>query len=169
MAAINYDDERFTNLEDEKNAAIDQSNSTYDNLIDDSKGYYDNLIDQSKDWADKQAEIQNAQTDLTIDRIEQQKDKAEKDYTKEQKGAYQDYMKQSNAYGSNMQAAGQSGLGGSGWSQTIQSGFYNTYHEGRHRGRTDQGRFAHLCVPHPRLYLRYRPRYHRGAGYQPHR
>lgn len=127
MAAINYDDERFTNLEDEKNAAIDQSNSTYDNLIDDSKGYYDNLIDQSKDWADKQAEIQNAQTDLTIDRIEQQKDKAEKDYTKEQKGAYQDYMKQMNAYGSNMQAAGQSGLSGSGWAQTLQAGFYNTY------------------------------------------
>lgn len=127
MASINYEDERFTELEADKQEALDQSNSTYDTLINDSKTYYDNLIEQSKEWADKQAEIQNERTDFTIDTINQQKDKAEKDYTREQKGAYQDYMKQSNAYGSNMQAAGQSGLGGSGWSQTIQSGFYNTY------------------------------------------
>jgi len=125
--AINYNDSRFTELEKDKNAALNQSNSTYDNLMNDSKGYYDNLINQSKEWADKQADIQNQQTEFAIDKIEQQKDKAEKDYTKEQKGAYQDYMKQTNAYGSNMQAAGQKGLGGSGWSETIQSGFYNTY------------------------------------------
>ncbi len=125
--AINYDDERFTNLEKEEQAAKNQSNSTYDSLINQSGKYYDNLINQSKEWADKQADIQNQQTDFAIQKIEQQKDQAAKDYTKEQKGAYQDYMKQSNAYGSNMQAAGQKGLGGSGWSETIQSGFYNTY------------------------------------------
>lgn len=127
MASINYNDSRFTELEKDKNAALNQSNSTYDNLINDSKGYYDNLISQSKDYADKQADIQNQQTEFAIDKIEQQKDQAKKDYTKEQKGAYQDYMKQSNAYGSNMQGVGQQGLSGSGWSETIQSGFYNTY------------------------------------------
>ena len=125
--AINYNDSRFTELEKDKQAALNQSNSTYDKLINDSQGYYDNLINQSKEYADKQAAMQNQQTEFAIDKIEQQKDKAEKDYTKEQKGAYQDYMKQSNAYGSNMQAAGQQGLGGSGWSETIQAGFYNTY------------------------------------------
>ena len=125
--AINYDDSRFTDLEKEEQAAKDQSNSTYDNLIKDSGKYYDDLIAQSKEWSDKQADIQNQQTEFAIDKIEQQKELAEKDYTKEQKGAYQDYMRQSNAYGSNMQATGQQGLGGSGWSETIQSGFYNTY------------------------------------------
>lgn len=125
--AINYDDSRFTELEKDKNAAINQSNSTYDNLINQSDKYYDNLINQSKDWADKQADIQNQKTEFAVEKIEQQKDQAAKDYTKEQQGAYQDYMKQSNAYGSNMQAAGQQGLGGSGWSETIQAGFYNTY------------------------------------------
>lgn len=127
MASINYNDSRFTELEKEEASAKKQSNSTYDNLISQSGKYYDNLVNQSKEWADKQAEIQNQQTEFAIDKIEQQKDLAKKDYTKEQKGAYQDYMKQSNAYGSNMQTAGQSGLGGSGWSETIQSGFYNTY------------------------------------------
>lgn len=125
--AINYDDERFTKIEKEEQAAKNQSNSTYDGLINQSGKYYDNLINQSKQWADKQADIQNKQTEFAVQKIEQQKDQAAKDYTKEQKGAYQDYMKQSNAYGSNMQAAGQKGLGGSGWSETIQSGFYNTY------------------------------------------
>lgn len=125
--AINYNDERFTNLKNEEAAAKNESNSTYDSLINESGQYYDNLINQSKEWADKQADIQNQQTEFAIDKIEQQKQKAEKDYTKEQKGAYQDYMKQSNAYGSNMQAMGQQGLSGSGWSETIQSGFYNTY------------------------------------------
>ena len=125
--AINYNDSRFTELEKDKNAAIKQSNSTYDSLISQSGKYYDNLIQQSKDAANKQTALQNQQTEFAIDKIEQQKDKAAKDYTKEQKGAYQDYMKQSNAYGSNMQAAGQQGLGGSGWSETIQAGFYNTY------------------------------------------
>lgn len=127
MSSINYNDSRFTEIEKDKNAAINQSNSTYDNLIKDSGKYYDNLINQSKDWAKEQANIQNQQTEFAIEKIEQQKDQAKKDYTKEQKGAYQDYMKQSNAYGSNMQAVGQQGLGGSGWSETIQAGFYNTY------------------------------------------
>lgn len=125
--AINYNDSRFTELEKEESQAKQQSNSTYDSLIKDSGKYYDNLINQSKDWANKQADIQNQQTEFTVQKIEQQKEQAAKDYTKEQKGAYQDYMKQSNAYGSNMQTAGQKGLGGSGWSETIQSGFYNTY------------------------------------------
>lgn len=125
--AINYNDSRFAEVEKDKNAAIKQSNSTYDSLINQSSKYYDNLIQQSKDAAAKQTELQNQQTEFAIQKIEQQKDKAEKDYTKEQKGAYQDYMKQTNAYGSNMQAAGQQGLGGSGWSETIQAGFYNTY------------------------------------------
>lgn len=127
MASIDYNDARFTNLEQEKQNALSQSNSTYDSLINQSGQYYDNLINQSKDWADKQADIQNQQTDFAIQKIEQQKEQAAKDYTKEQKGAYQDYMKQSNAYGSNMQTMGQKGLSGSGWSETIQSGFYNTY------------------------------------------
>lgn len=125
--AINYNDSRFTDIKNEEKAALNQSNSTYDSLINQSSKYYDNLIAQSKDAAAKQTELQNQQTEFAVQKIEQQKEQAAKDYTKEQKGAYQDYMRQSNAYGSNMQTAGQKGLGGSGWSETIQAGFYNTY------------------------------------------
>lgn len=125
--AINYNDERFTNLKNEEAAAKNESNSTYDNLINESGKYYDKLINQSKEWADKQAEIQNQQTEFAIDKIEQQKQKAEKDYTKEQKGAYQDYMEQVNPYGATLQGAGQKGLANSGWSEDAQASFYNAY------------------------------------------
>lgn len=125
--AIDYNDSRFTDLTNEKNNAINESNTTYDNLINESNKYYEDLINQNKDAADKQKELQNEQTKLTIDKIEQEKQKSERDYEKEQKGAYQDYMRQSNVYGSNLQAMGQKGLSGSGWSETIQSGYYNTY------------------------------------------
>ena len=69
MASIDYNDARFTNLEQEKQNALSQSNSTYDSLINQSGQYYDNLINQSKDWADKQADIQNQQTDFAIQKI----------------------------------------------------------------------------------------------------
>lgn len=124
---IDYNDQRFTDLTNQKNTALEHSDSTYQSMIDKSGQYYDNLINQSKTSADNLANIQKEQTEFAVNKIEQQKEQASKDYTKEQKGAYQDYMRQSNAYGSNMQAAGQKGLGGSGWSETIQSGFYNTY------------------------------------------
>ena len=125
--AIDYNDQRFINLTNEKNNAISQNSKIYDDFIQESKNQYQNLIDNSKNWADKQVELQNERNDFTINQINQQKEQAKKDYTKEQKGAYQDYMKQSNPYGSQMQNVGQNGLSGSGWSETIRSGFYNTY------------------------------------------
>lgn len=139
--AINYNDERFTNLKAEETQAKNEANSTYDSLINQSQGYYDNLINQSKEWADKQADIQNQQTDFTIQKIEQQKDKAEKDYIKEQKGAYQDYMQQINPYGATLQGAGQKGLANSGWSEDAQASFYNAY-----QGRYAQARESYNTI-----------------------
>ena len=129
MASINYDDTRFTELEKDKQTAIDNSNATYDELINTSNQHYDNLINQSKEWADKQAEIQNQQTQFTVDKIEQQKQEAEKDYTKEQKGAYQDYMKNINPYGSASRSMVEQGLSNSGASRTEQIGYYNLYQQ----------------------------------------
>ncbi|UKI57825.1 MAG: hypothetical protein L6V81_11230 [Clostridium sp.] len=40
---------------------------------------------RQKDYSNKQQELQNEQTQLAIDEINQQKDKLEKDYIKEQK------------------------------------------------------------------------------------
>ena len=71
--------------------------------------------------------MQQANTDFAIEKIEQEKQQAEKDYTKEQKGAYTDYQRQSNAYGVNAEQMASSGLNNSGYSETSKVSMYNTY------------------------------------------
>lgn len=124
---INYDDKRFSEVETDKQAALSDVEKTYGDMISQSDKYYNDLVNQSKDWADKQAQIQNEQTDFAIEKIEQQKEQAEKDYIKEQSGAYVDWQKESDRYGANAETMAQNGLAASGYSETAQVNFYNTY------------------------------------------
>ena len=71
--------------------------------------------------------LQQQNTDLAIRKINQQKDQAEKDYQKEQSGAYVDWQKQSNKYGANAEEMAASGLAGTGFSESSQVSMYNTY------------------------------------------
>jgi hypothetical protein len=125
--AVNYEDERFSQVETDKQAAMNDLEQTYSGMIGESDKYYQAQIDASKQWADKQSQLQQEQTDFTIDQIEQQKAQAQKDYTKEQSGAYVDYKKQSNQYGTNAEQMAAAGLAGTGFSESSQVGMYNTY------------------------------------------
>ena len=124
---INYNDQRFTQVEADKNVALNDLETTYSNMINQSDKYYQNQIDASKEWADRQAQLQQEKTDFAIEKIEQQKAQAQKDYTKEQSGAYVDWQKQSNQYGANAEAMAAQGLAGSGYSESSQVSMYNTY------------------------------------------
>jgi hypothetical protein len=124
---INYDDERFTQVNTEKDAAISDMENTYQGMIDSSDQYYQNLQQNAQNWADKQTQLQNEQTDFTIEMIEQQKEQAQKDYVKEQSGAYQDWQKQSNQYGVNAEKMASQGMLGTGFSESSQVSMYNTY------------------------------------------
>lgn len=124
---INYEDDRFKQVEAEKQQQIEKTEGMYNGMIGQSDSYYQQRIDASKDWANKQQELQNQQTDLAIEQINQQKDQANKDYTKEQKGAYADFQKQTNAYGANAEQMAASGLSNSGYSETSRVSMYNTY------------------------------------------
>lgn len=124
---LNYDDERFRDVEADKQKALAEVEDTYSGMIEDSDGYFQAQIDASKEWADTQAQLQQQNTDLAIEQIEQQKDKAEKDYTKEQSGAYTDWQKQSNAYGVNAEQMASGGLTNTGFSESSQVSMYNTY------------------------------------------
>lgn len=124
---INYNDKRFTQVTSEKNAAIKESNSTYDQMINSSDKYYQGQINAVKDYGETQKQNQQAQTDFAIEKIEQQKDQAHKDYLKEQSGAYVDWQKQSDQYGSNAEQQAKSGLAQSGYSESSQVSMYNTY------------------------------------------
>ena len=125
--SIDYEDERLTGIEDEKNQRLTAEEATYNGMIGDTDKFYQDQIDASKAWADKQSQIQQEQTDFTIEQIEQQKEQAEKDYTKEQAGAYVDWQKQSNQYGANAEKMASAGLAGSGFSESSQVSMYNTY------------------------------------------
>ena len=125
--AANYEDERFSQVETDKQAAMNDLEQTYSGMIGESDKYYQAQIDASKQWADKQSQLQQEQTDFTIDQIEQQKAQAQKDYVKEQSGAYVDYKKQSNQYGTNAEQMAAAGLAGTGFSESSQVSKYNTY------------------------------------------
>lgn len=127
MASINYNDERFSKVEAEKNQAIQNTENKYNEMINSSDSYYQQQIDASKQWADKQTEIQNANTDFAIEKVEQAKDKANRDYTKEQKGAYADYQKATGQYGVNAEQLASQGLNQAGYSESVRTNMFNTY------------------------------------------
>ena len=124
---IDYEDKRLTSIEDEKNQKLTAEEATYGGMIDNTDQFYQAQIDASKEWASQQSQIQQEQTDFTIEQIEQQKEQAQKDYTKEQAGAYVDWQKQSNQYGVNAEKMASAGLAGTGFSESSQVSMYNTY------------------------------------------
>lgn len=125
--SVNYDDERFDQVESDKQQAMTELEQTYGGMIGESDQYYQAQIEASKQWADQQAQIQQDNTDFAIEQIEQQKAQAQKDYTKEQSGAYVDWQKQSNQYGANAEQMAAAGLAGTGFSESSQVAMYNAY------------------------------------------
>lgn len=124
---IDYNDKRFQEVENEEATALREIKGTYDNMINQSDGFYQQQIDASKDWANKQSELQQAQTDFAIEKVEQAKDQAYKQYTREQKGAYTDYQKATNEYGANAEVLAAQGLNQTGYSESTRTNAYNTY------------------------------------------
>lgn len=127
MGTVNYEDERFAQVEDTKDAAITDVKNTYDSMINQTDQFYDEQIEASKQWAEEQSQLQQEQTDFAIEQIEQQKEQSEKDYITEQSGAYADWQKQSGQYGVNAEQMAASGLTNTGFSESSQVGMYNTY------------------------------------------
>lgn len=125
--SINYDDERFNQVDADKDQAIADLDNVYGGMIGSSDQYFDKQIQATKDWGDTQTQIQQQQTDFTIDQINQQKDQAKKDYVKEQSGAYVDWQKQSNQYGVGAEKMASAGLTNTGYSESSQVSMYNTY------------------------------------------
>ena len=89
--------------------------------------FYQKQITAAEDWGKEQAKNQQAATDLAIEKIEQQREQAEKDYTKEQSGAYTDWQKQSNKYGANAEAMAAQGMANTGYAESSQVSMYNQY------------------------------------------
>lgn len=124
---VNYEDPRFKEVQADKKQALTELDKTYSGMIGQSDKYYQAQIDASKEWAGTQQQLQQDQTDFTIQKVEQQKEQAHKDYVKEQSGAYIDWQKQSDQYGANAEQQAAAGMQNTGYSETAQVGMYNAY------------------------------------------
>lgn len=124
---INYEDEKFQQVEADKKTAITELNDTYGSMINESDKFYEDQIKAAEDYGATQQQIQNQNTNFAIQEINQQKDQANKDYKREQSGAYVDWQKQSNQYGAGAERMAMQGMAGTGYSESSQVGMYNTY------------------------------------------
>ncbi len=124
---INYNDSRFQKVNNEKASALNNVNNTYNQMINNSDSNYQQMIDASKDYANKQQELQQANTDFAIEKINQQKDQAKKDYIKEQTAGYVDYKKATNQYGANSEALASNGMLDTGYAESTKINAFNTY------------------------------------------
>lgn len=122
-------DERLTEVKNQEKAKLAEVNATYDTMINNTDQKYNSLIDEAKQYGQTQQELQQQQSDLAIEQVNQNKELAEKDYTKEQKGAYSSFTKATDKYGAVGERITSSGLAGSGYSETVQSSMYNTYQQ----------------------------------------
>ncbi len=125
--AVNYNDKRFAKVEADKQTAINNANNTYNNMINQTDDKYNELIQSSKDYATQQQQIQQENTDFAIEKINQQKDKTERDYIKEQKAGYVDYQKATDQYGVNAEAMAQNGMSNTGFAESSKIQAFTTY------------------------------------------
>lgn len=125
--AVNYNDVRFQQVNNEKATALNEVNTTYNNMINSTDKLYQDQINAMTQYGDTQAKLQQEQTDFALEKIEQNKEWAEQDYLKEQKGAYADYQKQSNTYGANAEAMASRGLTGTGYAESSDVAMYTAY------------------------------------------
>lgn len=132
---VSEEDKRKAEVLAAEEAAVSKSNEGYDTSISEADTLYKNAADEytidandGKTTAvEQQIAAQNQQTEFAIQKIEQQKQQAEKDYIKERSAAYADWQKQSNPYGVNAEKMASMGLTNSGYSESSQVSMYNTY------------------------------------------
>lgn len=124
---INYEDEKFAQVEEAKDAALKNVDETYGGMLQQTDKFYDAQTEAVKNWEEKQSALRQEQTDFTIEQLQQQKDRAEEAYQKEQSAAYTDWQKQSNAYGVNAEQQADLGMQNTGYSESSRVGMYNTY------------------------------------------
>jgi hypothetical protein len=135
---VDQNDSRLTSVEAERQKAISENNNTFNDMINESNKSYNNMIDSTQKYYDninstlqqsyeKQKEAQDAQTQATVDQINTQKERTERDYQKEQRGAYTDYQNQVNPYGVQAEQIASNGLSNSGYSESSRVSMYNSY------------------------------------------
>lgn len=126
---VDYNDKRFKAINKEEKTTIKDSDKLYDGMIDQTDSYFEAQTDAVNQWGETQKQLQQEQTDFTIEQIKQQKAEAEQSFQKEGSAAYADWQKQKDDYGTNAEKMAQSGLAASGYSESSQVAMYTAYQQ----------------------------------------
>lgn len=129
------EEQRYAQLEQEKQNAYNQANKTYEDLLNQNTAYSNSVNDYLNKYQNTQNDIYDKQTQFQVDLQNQNKEKAEKEYQKEaiaSKNAYYDFI---NPYGVQREVQAQNGLNGTGYSETAKSQAWTTQ-----QNRTAQAR-----------------------------
>lgn len=126
---------QLTEIEVNRQNDLTQLDQQYQNAINETEQAYNKAADQyTIDANDGRTtavehlmETQTALTEQAVKEIEQQREQSEKDYIKEQAGAYADWKKQSDAYGINAEKMASNGLTRSGYSESSQVQMYSDW------------------------------------------
>ncbi|MBQ8796535.1 MAG: hypothetical protein IJZ54_08940 [Clostridia bacterium] len=121
------EDPRFAEVKAEEDMLNQELNDTYDGMLENSNKFFDEQINATKDWEKTQKQLQQESTDFAVEKIQQQKDQAQKDYEKEQSAAYTDWQKQINPYGTDAERKAANGFSNTGYSESSQVAMYNAY------------------------------------------
>jgi hypothetical protein len=124
---VDTTDPRLLNINVQRDTEQDNSDALYDEQIGGVDDFVTKQTNALDDYEKEQIKNQNAQTEFAIDKIEQNRENAHKDYIKEQSGAYVDWQKQSSQHGANAEAMAARGMGATGYSESSQVSMYNTY------------------------------------------
>lgn len=124
---VDTSDKRLTSIDDRYDMAIKENDKTYDNLISGAEDKYQGMADNVRDYSQKQQELQQQKHNQDILELNQKQEQAQKDYIKEQSGAYVDWQKQSDQYGAKAEQMAAGGLANGGYSESSQVSMYNTY------------------------------------------
>ena len=115
------EDERYKQLQNEKQTALNEVNQTYDTLLRENTALSNNVNDYLNQYQTTQSGIYDSQLQREQEKADLGKKKAEEEFNKEaiaSKNAYYDFA---NPYGVQRELQVQQGLGNSGYSETVKS------------------------------------------------
>ncbi len=124
---VDEKDERLTDVEKQGNDMLSGYQSDMDKALDNNKSALSGINSKLEQGQKELEAAANERTEFAIDEIERQKANAQKDYTKEQSGAYKDWQTQKDPYGVNAEKMAGAGLDGTGYAESSQVRMYNQY------------------------------------------
>lgn len=115
MALLYNTDSRVKNNETARNQALNESNKVYEQVMANNNTILEKNDDYANQYLQKNSEMVDAQTNLDINKIEQQKVKAEDTFRKNAKEANKSYIDATNNYGVQAELRAQNGLNNGGY------------------------------------------------------